>query len=317
MSFYGLSDVVITLRNYPRGESSRDVTVLNIVRLVLQTEFSNVRFDSPLIYNNLIVPDITIRQTAINGPEVAGHPSTQRSNQAETSTETPSKMSDINEEDCLVAQASATVEDSEEEPAPSSRRRKKKRKHRAAARYINSSSENEQHSRPLKRRKKRKRSVQKKGSELPGCLRTKKELAGRKRMNSKVWPRKGRESTTKHTDAMNKDAEEKRHTGLLKTRRKTYKRPSQHEGFLSGEPVGPSGKKTGFLKKKGIHFQFKAKLPSKDAKASAKGPTTGRKKRNRLRKNDTNLAKQSDASTDSEDHRRTKRLRKRRKKLNK
>lgn len=313
-TFFCLSDVVITLRNYPRGESSRDVTVLNIVRLVLQTEFSDVRFDSPLIYNNLIVPDITIRQTAINGPEVAGHSSTERRNQAETSTETTNKISDVDEEDCSVPQASATVEDSEEEPARPSRRRRK-RKHKAAARYLDSSSENERHSHPLKRRGKQKHSVQNRDSELPGCSRTRKELAGRKRMHSKGWPRKGRENATKCIDVTNKDGEEETLTGLLKTRRKTYKRPAQHEGSLSEEPVpGPSGKNTGLLKKKGKHFQFKAK-PSKDSKASAKESLKGRKKSKRPRKDDKNPTQQPGASTtDSEEERQPKPLRKRKKK---
>lgn len=313
-SFFCLSDVVITLRNYPRGESSRDVTVLNIVRLILQTEFSDVRFDSPLIYNNLIAPDITIRQTAINGPEVAGHSSTEHSNQAETSTET-SKISDIDEEDRPVPQVSATVEDSEEEPSRSSRRRRRKRKHKAAPRFFNSSSENERHSRPLNRKRKQKHSVQARDSELPGFSRTRKELAGRKIMYGKGWPRKRKENATKHIDATNKDAEEETITGLLKTRRKTYKRPSQHGNSPVEEPVpGPSGKNTGLLKKEGKHFQFNAKPPSKDSKASAKEPLTGKKKRKRPRKDDKNSTKQPDASTTDSEESQLKRLRKRKKK---
>lgn len=306
-----LPDVVITLRNYPRGESIRDVTVLNIVRLVLQTEFSDVRFDSPLIYNNLIAPDITIRQTAISGPEAAGPSSTEPSNQAETSTQATSKISDFDEEEGAGPQVSATVEDSEEEPACSSRRRRRKRKHKAAAKYLDSSSENERHSQPLKRRRKHKHSVQTRDSELPGCSRSRKELAARKRTYSKGWPRKGRKHATKDMDATNKDAEQRTLTGLLKTRRKTYKRPAQRE-----EPVpGPSGKKTGLLKKKGKHFQFKAKPPSKYSKASAKEPLTGRKKRKRLRKDYKNPTNQLGASTtDSEEEPQPKLLRKRKKK---
>lgn len=262
----------------------------------------------------MIAPDITIRQTAINGPEVAGHTSTERSNQAETSSETASKISDIDEEDCPVSHYSGTVEDSEE-PARSSRRKRRKRKHKAAARYLDSSSENEQHSRPLKRRRKHKHSVQTRDSELPGCSRTRKELAGRKRMYCIGRPRKGRKNASKHIVATNKDAKEETLAGLLKTRRKTYKRPAQHEGSRNEEPVpGPTGKSTGLLKN-AKHFQFKAKPPSKDSKASAKEPLTGRKKRKRPRKDDKNPAKQPGASTtDSEEERQPKLLRKRKKK---
>lgn len=315
VSFFCLADVVITLRNYPRGESSRDATVLNIVRLVLQTEFSDVRFDSPIIYNNLIAPDITIRQTGTNGPEVAGHSSTERSNQAENRTETPSKISDIDEEECPVPQASATVEDSEEEPARSSRRKRKKRKQKAAAKYFHSSSENDRNSRPSKRRK-HKHSVQTKDSKLPGCARTRKELAGRKRPSSKGWLGKGSENATKHTDAKNKDAEGENLIGMLQTRRKTYKRPGQDEGSPGEEPVpGPSGKNTGLLKK-GKNFQFKAKPPSKDSKASAKDSLTERKKRKRPRKDDKNPTNptKSASTTDSEEEYQPKRLRTRKKK---
>lgn len=291
------------------------MTVLNIVRLVLQTEFSDVRFDSPLIYNNLIAPDITIRQTAINGPEVASQPSIERSNQAETSTETTSKISDT-DEDCPLPQASATAEDSEEEPAASSRRRRRKRKHKAAARYLSSSSENERHSHLLKRRRKQKHSVQTRDLELPGCSR--KQLAGRKIMYSKGWPRKGRENANKCAETPNKDAKDETFTGLLKTRRKTYKRPAQPEGCLCQEPVpAPSGKNTGLLEKKGKHCQFKAKPPSKDTKASAKAGQTERNKRKRPRKDNKNPAQQPSASTThSEEETQPKLLRRRKKKDN-
>lgn len=290
------------------------MTVLNIVRLVVQTEFSDVRFDSPLIYNNLVAPDITIRQTAINGPEVAGHSSTECSNQAETSTEATSRISETDDEDCPLPQASA--EDSEEEPAPSSRRRRRKRKPKAAARYLGSSSENEGCSRPLKRRRKQKHSVQTRDAELPGCSRKRKELAGRKRMYSKGWPRIGRENANKRVGAA-KDAEEETLTGLLKTRRKTYKRPGQTEGSLCEEPVpGPSGRNTGLVKRKGKNFQLKASQPpSKDTKASAKAGQTERKKRKRARKDHKNPAKQPAASTtDSEEEPQPKPLRRRKKK---
>lgn len=316
--FFCLPDIVITLRNYPRGESSRDVTVLNIVRLVLQTEFSDVRFESPLIYNNLIAPDVTTRQTAISRPEVAGPSSSERSNQPETSTETASKISDNDERAGPVPQISATVEDSEVEPARLSRKRRRKRKHMAAARYFDSSSENERQYRPLKRRRKHKHSVLTRDSERPGCSRTRNEPAGRKRMYHKGQPRKGRKNGSKHADATNEDGEEETLTGLLRTRRHAYKRPAQHEGSPSKEPVpGPSGRNTGSLTNKDKYFQFNAKPPGRDSKASAKEPLTRRKKRKRRRprRDARNRTTQPGTSTtDSEEERRPKLLRKRKKK---
>lgn len=136
-------------------------------------------------------------------------------------------------------------------------------------------------------------------------------------MYSKAWPRKARENATKHIDATDKDAEEKTITGLLKTRRKTYKQPAQDGDSLGEEPVhGPSGKNTGLLKEEGKHFQFKAKPPSKDSKASAKEPEpqTGKKKKRRPRKDGKNPTKQPDTSTtDSEEERQPKPFRRRKK----
>lgn len=127
-SWFCLSVIVITLRNFPRGESSRDVMVLNLMRLILQTEFANEGLESPLIYNNLIAPDPPIRLRAPNRHEVSVQTDAERSNAAETGTETANKISDTEEKDGPLGHVSASVEDSGENQPQTHRRRKRRGK---------------------------------------------------------------------------------------------------------------------------------------------------------------------------------------------
>lgn len=306
-SLFCLSVIVITLRNCPRGESSRDVMLINLMRLILHTEFADERLESPLIYNNLISPDLSIELRDTNGPEAPVQSGAGRSNAAEAGAEATSKPSDNEEEDCPPGHVSATDEDSDEE-LPRQRRRRRKRKYdEAAAQPLDSSSGNDDddiHHR-LKRRKQR-RSVQSRANGSPGRSRTRTTLAGRKRICTKCWPRR--------EEYANKDKEDETLTSLLETRRKTHKRPAQPGSSRSKEPVlGPSGKTTGWPKGKGQHFQFRAKAPSQESQeASSKEPLTGRRKRKRPRKDDEDPTK-SPSTTDSEEAQ-PKPLRKRKKK---
>lgn len=292
-SCFCLSVIVITLRNLPRGENSRDVMVLNLMRLILQTEFADERLESPLIYNNLIVPDRPIRLRAPHRPGVPVQTDAERSNVAETGTETANKTSDNEEKDGL-GHVSASVEDSgENQPqTPRRRKRRKKKYDKAASQPLDSSSGDELHHLLRKQRTKRR----------PGQRRsrTRRTLAGRKRLHVK-WP--GREGTRR-------DAEDET-LSLLKTRRMTQ-RPAHPGRSPSEEPVpGPSGKR--LLKEKGKESQLQATAPSKESpEASCKEPPTGRRKRIRPRKGDKDPSKPPGSSTtDSEEVVQPKPLRKR------
>lgn len=267
-SCFCLSVIIITLRNYPRGESSRDVMVLNLMRLILQTEYANERLESPLIYNNLIAPDPPIRLRAPNRPEVSVQNDAERSNAAETGTETGNKTSDAEEKDGPLRHDSASVEDSGENHPQTPRRRKmRKKKYDKAARQPLDSSSGDEHHHLLGKQRTQKRPGQRRS-------RTRRTLAGRKKLHGE-WP--GREGTRK-------DAEEET-LSLLKTRRMTQ-RPAQLGPSPSEEPVpGPSGKR--LLKEKGKESQLQATAPSKENReASCKEPPTGRRKRIRPRKGD-------------------------------
>lgn len=265
--------------------------VLNLMRLILQTEFADERLESPLVYNNLIAPDPSIRLRAPNRPEVSVQNDAERSNAAETGTETANRTSDTEEKDGPLGHVSASVEDSgENQPqTPRRRKRRKKKYDKAAGQPLDSSSGDEHHH--LLRTQKR-----------PGQSRsrTRRTLAGRKRLHGK-WP--GREGTRK-------DAEEET-PSLLKTRRMTQ-RPAQLGRSPSEEPVpGPSGKR--LLKGKGKESQLQATAPSKESReASGKAPPTGRRKRIRPRKGDKDPTKPPGGSTtDSEEVVQPKPLRKR------
>lgn len=295
-----LSVIVIRLRNCPRGESRRDVRVLNMLRLVLHTEFSNARLESPLVYNNLIVPDISV--TVFNTPEARARYSTDHGNEDESSTETASD----DQGNDPARHTSATVEDSEEQP-PAPRRERRKRKHsKAAGQRSESTSDNEQHPRPLKRKRKRNHSP-------PGHPRGREESTGRKR-TCQGSSGNQRGNTTEHKDHTNTDARQETPSGLLNTRRKTYKRPAQHGSSQSVEPVpGPSGRNEPSLERNLKHIQVKVEAPSQDSNASAQEPLTGRGKRKRARKSNKSPARQpATSSTDSEEEPQP--LRKRRKK---
>lgn len=292
-SWFCLSVIVITLRNCPRGESSRDVMVLNLMRLILQTEFANERLESPLIYNNLIAPDPPIRLRAPNRPEVSVQTDAERSNAAETGTETANKTSDTEEKDGPLGHVSASVEDSgENQPQTPRRRKRRKKKYDTAASQLLDSSSGDEHHHLLSRRMTQKRPGQSRS-------RTRRTLAGGKRSHGK-WP--GREGARK-------DAEEET-LGLLKTRRMTQ-RPAHLGRSPSEEPVpGPSGKR--LLKEKGKESQVHA-APSKESReASCKEPPTGRRKRTRPRKGDKDRTNPPGGSTtDSEEVVQPKPLRKR------
>lgn len=289
-----LSDIVIMLRNYPRGENSRDVRVLNLMRMIVQTEFVNAVFDTVLVYNNLILPDNFMRQNTITSLEDAGHSSPETSDA---------------DENCQARQTSATVEDSDDLPRTSRirrRRRRRRKQSEAAVQHPDSSSENDQPP-PLENRRKHRRPVQNRDPELPCASRARRELAGRKRRYSKRWPKK--ENTTE----ANKDAVEE--TDLMNKNRKTHQRPGQDESPLSAEPVpGPSGKDAGLMKRQETHVPFKVKAPSKDSMASAKEPLAGRKKKKRPRKGDKYPAKQHSTSTTDSEEPQPRPLRKKKKK---
>lgn len=307
-SLFCLSVIVITLRNCPRGESSRDVMLINLMRLILQTEFADERLESPLVYNNLISPDLSIELRGTNGPQVPVQPGAGRGNAAETGTEAATKPSDNEEEECPPGHVSATDEDSDEDlPRQGGRRRRRRRGRKrmydeAATQPLDSSSGNDHHH--LLKTRKQRRSVQGRANGSPGRSRARGTLAGRKR--TKCWPRREEYAT--------KDEEDETLTSLLETRRKSHKRPAQPGSSRSKEPVlGPSGKTTRWPKGKGQHFQFGAKATRQESQeASSKEPLTGRRKRKRPRKDDEDPTK-SPSTTDSEEAQ-PKPLRKRKKK---
>lgn len=265
--------------------------LLNLMRLILQTEFADERLESPLIYNNLVAPDPPLRRRAPNRPEVSVQTDAERSNAAETGTETANKTSDTEEKDGPLGHVRTSVEDSgENQPqTPRRRKRRKKKYDKAASQPLDSSSGDEHHHLFRKQRTQRR----------PGQSRSR-TRAGRKRLHGK-WP--GREGTRK-------DAEEET-LGLLKTRKMTQ-RPAHLGRSPSEEPVpGPSGKR--LLKEKGKGSQLQATAPSKESReASCKEPPTGRRKRIRPRKGDKDPTNPPGGSTtDSEEVVQPKPLRKR------